>query len=421
MTKSAVIRGGVGVLVFVAVGCSDLQQPVGLGDLSNVSGDMDSVAVVYDPTTKDIISVDVTLRNVSRGSDLKGTTIELRHGAQFTEQAISSTQSRWVISGASMPSLNFIKKGGRYVPTDFDTFRLVTAYHLYERARAAFFSLFDDAFQELGVVCAQCFVKRIVYVDSGPGSDNAYYREDLDAFVMPPQVNYNLVPIGMVPGVVMHEVFHSIFYFLVAKGFFVSGGDVVQTGDNVVYTEADISRHTAESWAVMAIFNEGLADTMAALLLLEWDILRLVVGEQTMQQLRRVDVDQAFPLSTHQKIESGRTTRCDTAGRATCNSLYAYRYLVGSVLARSLVEIGEDLGNDFMRVARILARFLARFNTVHFPVGDANIHQSMTLVNALARLIVQADVDGVKSTFCDRIGENFSVIESEIRTAAGCP
>ena len=60
-----------GLACLILVGCP-LNQPLNVGDLSSVSGDVDAVVLRYNPDTLDMKPVAATLRNVTILQTLRG-------------------------------------------------------------------------------------------------------------------------------------------------------------------------------------------------------------------------------------------------------------------------------------------------------------------------------------------------------------
>jgi len=99
----------------------------------------------------------------------------------------------------------------------------------------------------------------------------------------------------------------------------------------------------------------------------------------------------------------------------TCQQLrLRYQYLVGSVFARSLVEIGDEIG-DHDQVAQIVVNFLAQFNT-RFATAP-----SVQLVPVLAAMIADGVTAGLQTEFCMHFQGNFNAITTEIAASTPCP
>lgn len=430
-----------------------LNQPLEVGDISKVSGDVQSVALRYNAPSQDMKPVDVTLHNVRNLEALGGANYDVYFESVFSDMSIATqTEFSVEINNVSPSGLNFQKVGDRYVPSDYHTFLFTSVYHNFETAHANYQRLFDAA----GVRCTNCFRRMAIHIDpadiTGQFSmvDNAAYITGLDVFILFPQKKFLFVNVGMNEPIVMHEVFHSIFEPLV-DSFYV-GSKFLKDPENItedhfwnyfghglplpigvvqrvpiengvrINVSFSLSGFTAESYAVLNMLNEGLADYFSFVITNNSDILfhsfgDISVGGQNLRENRRMDKDHAFPPAEfNSDFASTGFVKCDsTANLKTCISLRAkYQYVVGSVIARSLVQIGDQI-KDHERVARVVISFLPKINNLFATAS------SIKLADVIGQLIgLEAASAGLKTQFCTVFMENFRAISTKINTTATC-
>jgi hypothetical protein len=442
-----VVVGWVLGMAPVLPGCQ-LNQPLGQAKLSSVSGDLDSLGLVYDPAKNDFVPQKVRLRDLRNFEELSGTGIQLNVGPVFSGlNALSASEFSLNIQAGSAVKINVFKQNNLFLPMDYQSFRFIATYHNFVNAR----SFYANLLSTLGIGCSNCFVQRTAYLDfvdetgSLGGTDNAAFIQGIDSFLVFKQSKYDFVNMGMNPTIIAHEVFHAMFDHLVAQayvskaylesdddeelekalwaGLFQHGGALLspsfrndQVNSGTITFTFSIAGYTAESYTVLNAINEGLADYYAFVITNNPNILFLSLPIATLAESRRLDLDHRFEADTAKAIANGRTVTCNTSsGVNTCNSLRSiYQYVVGIVFARTLYEIGVQRG-DHATVAQIVMRFLAAFNTT-FTTAP-----TIQLVPLIAAIINQGTSAGLHTVFCSAFTKNFSAISAEINAAAGCP
>jgi hypothetical protein len=439
------------LLLSIFVSCQ-LNQPINVGDLSEKSGDIPTVVLRFNESTSDMKPEDATLTQVVNLDELTGTGVDLLFKSELSDINISSpTNFNIEITNAQPSGLNFQKIKDRYVPADYHTFLFTTIYHHFEKSRSEYLRLFNLE----NVDCTSCFRRMDVHVDpldkTGRFSlvDNAAYITGLDIFVIFPQQNFLLVNVGMNEPIINHEVFHSIFEPLVDSYYigteFILEPDFITTdlisqyfqhgmpapvgkyetfplGNGVrINVTFSLGGFTAASYTVVNILNEGLADYFAFVFTKNSDILfhsfgDIIANGQNLREQRRLDRDHSFPPENYvlDFASSGNVSCSSSSGLNTCTTLRVkYQYLIGTILARSIVQVGELVG-DHDQVARVIVRYLADFNNI-FPTAA-----SIDLPAVLGQLIVASDASGLKSQFCEVLLERFGADSSEINAIANC-
>lgn len=398
-----------------------IDQPLHLGDLSHVSGDIHSVVLRYDPQTQDMVPEDAVLTNVLNLANLQGTHFDIFYrstiwGAEKTSQG----NLVWDIEPLSPVGLNFQKSDEQYIPTDYETFLFTTVYHHFESALVGYQNLFKDA----NVSCPACFRHMNVHIEPEvkipdlDTTDNASYMRTSNMFLIPAQVYGRWVHAGMNEGVIAHEVSHALFEVLVENNY-------------PSLLIAEDPRHTLESFLVFGLLQEGLADYFSFVITGNNNILYHSFGDLTSTtENRRLDRDHKHPINLFPFLKvCGKTPMRDAIKNKVdkdCRTyiqenglpypkngkIAAFQYVLGTIVARSLVRVGERL-KDHTRVSHKVLQFLNNFHRVFPQETDIQLRQ------VLAE-IVRHQSEEDQPTVCKVFLEDYNEISADIRAVSRC-
>lgn len=210
--------------------------------------------------------------------------------------------------------LAWIDRGERVIPADYDSLAMLTAYYHMERTWL-WLGEMDIPGAQLGALTTYYGPRLVDELDTlihVPLLDNAAYFLPARSFLILGVQDQDHAPVPVNPGVIVHEYAHAVF-------------------EELVFGDEGAALGSAQQADLLAAFNEGTADYLAAARTQDPNFLALSFPEE--ERYRDVSVRREYTPSM-------LSTAGDPSG------LYD-PYVLGAVWASALWAIGEDNGHDW--------------------------------------------------------------------------
>ncbi|MFP4601052.1 MAG: hypothetical protein ACLFVJ_22580 [Persicimonas sp.] len=261
-------------------------------------------------TLDDVEAVDGEVAYLRGGGDIIAGTSEPQTEADYKEALL--------IEGDETPQARYEREDGAVKGLDFHSFLMFTLYHHLEKS--------VDYFQSIGV--GEDTVGRIPVYYSPTLSfiipvnlltDNAAYAFTLDAFLIPPQVLLEEIPLAANRGVIVHEYSHAVV-------------------NRLVHEDARAPAYLLDDWPDaaanrMAALDEGVADIFGALATGEPNF----IGPSISEELFDIDRD----LSKQRVYDEALLDEVDTTPQSSFNP-----YALGTVVASTVWALRDDVDDD---------------------------------------------------------------------------
>ena len=256
-----------------------------------------------------------TLDNLREG---RGSVAKLRGGGKANiENGNPETEQEWaeaiVVSGDSTPDIQVVMRdNGVAMPWDFHSAMMLTLYHHLEQASLFFDSLgvSPDVVGTMRVYYNMPITVNLWMLPLPLVTDNAAYISTIDAFVIPPQVILNDVPLYANRGVVVHEYSHAVF-------------------NRLVDADRRVPVYALESWDNLVVnerrsLDEGVADFFAAVAVSDPNFLAASISDAEELGIDRdVSVERLYDAALRASVQSDDLVDYDP-------------YILGSVVASAL-------------------------------------------------------------------------------------
>jgi hypothetical protein len=308
--------------------------------------------LVYDrdPATQEYRLVESRIETLTDVARVNGSIVNVRGGGNLTiASGEPTTEQEWeealAISGDNAPNVQYEVEDGIVVPWDFDSLMMLTLYHHLERA--------SEYFESVGVTHATVRKLKVYYFAELKTliplpipllTDNAAYVVTVDAFLIPPRLILNDVPLYANRGVVVHEYSHAVF-------------------NRLVHRDRRVPRYFLDDWPTAAVnemrsLDEGIADIFAALAVDDPDFISPSVSAELFDIDRDVSRERFYDGELLDVVMTDDTADYDP-------------YALGSVIASALwaLRSGVDpevLGKAVVRTLGSLAGPSSTFRVTQF-------------------------------------------------------
>ncbi len=321
------------------------------------------------PTLRDVASMDSSLVEVRAGGDLVATTDE------------PQTESEWrkalLVESSETPAVDYEVQSDLVVPLDFHTTILFTLAHHIEQASRYFESIGLAETESVGRIplyYRPSLETGLLPVPVPIFTDNAAYAFTLDAFIIPPRLMLNDLPLAANRGVIVHEYSHAVF-------------------NRVVHQNRRAPAYLTENWEQLAVnemlsLDEGIADIFGALQTADSNFI-----EPSLSDGIALDRDLAeFRVYDAALLENAGTR----------DELEYNPYPLGSVLASAIWTLRDAISDDDLGRA-----VLGALRVISGPDGTFRITD---FVNAFL-MVVAADQ---RSQACEVFLERFVAVADDI-------
>ncbi len=313
-----------------------------------------------------------TLTDPERGD---GELARLRGGGTVrVSLATPSTEAEWrralTMHGDQEPSIRFdVNPRGTAIPWDLDSAMMLTLYHHLERAAYGFAAagVAPESVRKLSVYYFADV--RVPFLFLPLITDNAAYMVTLDAFLIPPRVALDDVPLYANRGVVAHEYSHAVF-------------------NRLAYGDQRVPPYLLVEWPEEAVnelrsLDEGLADFFAALFTGDPRFLAASIPGE-LSDKRDLAVERHYDVELALEVGGDGTAEYDP-------------YPLGTVVASALWALGGSVARDELAAAVLRALphtpASASFRLTWFV--DALVDELDPSVRAVACQLFQARLDAV--------------------------
>lgn len=243
-----------------------------------------------------------------------GGQIKLQHTDPQTREEIADSMA---IDNDSRPRIDYsIRDDGTVVPWDFHSTIMLSLYHHIERANRYFQGVGVEK-SNMGRVPIYYDAKLQVFIPINLLTDNAAYAFTLDAFLIPPQLLLEDLPLAANRGVIVHEYSHLVF-------------------NRLVHGDARAPAYLAEDWPEPAVnrmrsIDEGVADIFAGL---QTDDPNFISDSISQEQF---GIDRDLSETRHYD----EALKAKVAGEADGQNRYN-PYELGSVIASTVWALRSD-------------------------------------------------------------------------------
>lgn len=346
---------------------------------------------------------------------LNGSVAEVIGNAEFKIDEGTETLDDLIVKKGGSVKLDLKEIDGVFVPADFHSLNMVTAYYNFERA-----SLF---FKDLGVN-PNLFGKRKLYyfpkltIAGEELKDNAMYVSALDGFAILPFDELQTLPLAINMGVMGHEYTHAVIDYL------VTGADPYSGINSPTYS-------SNEAVNVFSSLHEGIADFMGSAIACDGDYKHC--DPRFMDMSLPSDLSSDRDLSKVHCLSSAAQSGFNQDVTAFANA--GLNYEVGTVLASSLWRTLSIVGHteeNWMTLATglyialqadsgygimgLVKEEIAAGNQGGFIKTDAT---HLTLKNALNAIVEGVkDNSNLKKTLCSVFYDRFHLAD---RSLSQCP
>ena len=324
-----------------------------IGGCGGTGGDDDDDITRYqvmdwNPDEQRYELVESTIETMHSRSEVRGDVAYMRGGGNI-EAATGEPTTRedfedaLRIEGARTPRANYEIVDEVVKGWDYDSFLMFTLYHHLERSADYFESigLDRDVVGKMRVYYAPEL--RLGFIPINLLTDNAAYAFTLDAFLIPPQMLLEDLPMAANRGIIVHEYSHAVF-------------------NRLVHEDERVPDYLYEPWDneyanQLSAIDEGIADTFAALAIQDPNFIAPSVSEDLF------DIDR--------DLSSEREYTHEMAGSLDAPVSGFNPYELGSVIASTIWAIRDYVGDDAELGAALLAT-LEDFSAVEpsFSLAD---------------------------------------------------
>jgi hypothetical protein len=292
--------------------------------------------LVYDrdPVTQQYRLVESRIETLADVTRVNGSIVNVRGGGNLRAASREpATEQDWIdalsISGDDAPEVHYEVEDGVVIAWDFDSLMMLTLYHHLERAAEYFTSIGvpHTSVRKLKVFY-YAELKTWIPLPIPLLTDNAAYIATLDAFLIPPGLILNDVPLCANRGVVVHEYSHAVF-------------------NRLVHGDRRVPRYLLDDWPTEAVnemrsLDEGVADIFAALAVDDPDFISPSVSAELFDIDRDVSKERVYDDDLLSAVMTDGTAAYDP-------------YALGSVVASALWAIRSDVGSETLGQAVVRA------------------------------------------------------------------
>lgn len=282
---------------------------------------------------RDISTVEGDYANIRGGGSIR---VTLSEPGSRSEESVRNSMR---IEKDQVPTPDYeVRSDGLLVPWDFHSAIMFTLYHHIEQAHDYFVDRGVDP-KRLGQVPVYYNVRQQFLVPVDLMTDNAAYAFTLDAFIIPPTLLIEDVPLAANRGVVVHEYSHLIF-------------------NRLVHGDDRAPEYLVDPWSSTATnhlrsINEGVADIFAALETEAPNFIDASLSEDRFNIDRDVSQERHYTSELQQTVEGSTFQNYNP-------------YQLGSVIASTVWTQTEQIDND--RLAEAILETLRDLSNV----GETN-------------------------------------------------
>lgn len=366
------------VLSLAFTGCGPDEVENGIFVVLDLDSETREYALTERPidTLTDVPTMDGSLVEFRAGGDLVATSEE------------PQTESEWrnalLVEGSTTPAVEYEENGKVVVPLGFHTTVLFTLAHHVEQSAEYFDSIGLTESEKVGRIplyYRPSLDTGLLPVPVPIFTDNAAYAFTLDAFIIPPRLLLNDLPLAANRGVIVHEYSHAVF-------------------NRIVHEDRRAPSYLVEDWPQVAVnemlsLDEGVADIFGALQTREANFIEPSLSSGIALD-RDLDETRFYSQSLLDVAESQDEIDYDP-------------YRIGSVVASTIWSLRDELGED-----RLGSLVLDSLRAIADP--DENFRLT-DFVNAFVALVPESS----REFACNRFLQRFTAVSAAITCEGSQP